>query len=92
MTDLKIGSFYWVRMVIGDERENVIPETHWMPARYTGKSGDSTHAREETRGDQIVLVAYPPDTWDFIGFRSDDGHHFVDVMQVGFEMLRPDLT
>lgn len=87
MIDLKKGSFYWVRMVIGDERKAVMPETVWAPARYTGKSAD-THMREETRGDYIVAIAYSPDTWDFIGFRSDDGHHFVDVMEIGEELVR----
>lgn len=83
------GCFYWVRMVIGDERANIIPKTTWMPAMYTGKSAD-TVAREETRGDEVVLVAYSPDTWDFIGFRSDDGHHFVDVVQVGPQICLSD--
>jgi len=28
------------------------------------------------------------DTWDFIGQRSDDGHHFVDVLEVGVPVER----
>lgn len=86
-TELQIGSFYWVRLVIGDERQNVIPETSWQPARYTGRSAD-THAREETRGNEIVVVAYSPETWDFIGYASADGHHHVDVMQVGAKIVQ----
>lgn len=23
------------------------------------------------------------ETWDFIGYRSEDGHHFVEVIEVG---------
>lgn len=84
-TELQKGAFYWVRVVAGDERSAMIPATSWQPARYTGRSAD-THAREETRGDQIVLVAYSPDTWDFLGYYSADGHHHVDVVEVGAEI------
>lgn len=82
MTELQKGSFYWVRVIEGDERDAVIPLTSWQPARFTGKSAD-THAREETRGDHVVMVAYQPDTWDFLGYYSAEGHHHVDVIQVG---------
>lgn len=69
---LKVGSFYWVRTVIGAEREAMMPETDWQPARYTGRTLEGNHH----------------DTWDFIGFMSADGHHHVDVMEVGEEILR----
>ena len=42
-------------------------EPEWQPARFTGVSGDSAGGT----------------TWDFIGFNSDSGHHFVEVKQVG---------
>lgn len=28
------------------------------------------------------------ETWDFIGLRSEDGHHFVDVVEIGSEIER----
>lgn len=28
------------------------------------------------------------ETWDFIGLRSEDGHHFADVIEVGAEIVR----
>lgn len=42
----------------------------WQPARFTGVSGDGD-GRE---------------TWDFVGYRSEDGHHFVEVKDVGYEV------
>lgn len=86
--DLTVGVFYWVRMVIGEERTAMIPHTVWAPARFTGFSAD-THAREVLIGGTIHAIAYSPETWDFVGFRSDDGHHFVDVMDVGPEIPMP---
>jgi hypothetical protein len=69
---LRAGAFYWVRVVADSEREAMTPETEWQPARYTGQCGDASAAH----------------TWDFIGRASADGHHFVDVMQVGPEIVR----
>ena len=69
---LRIGAFYWVRTVADAEREATMPQTEWQPARYTGQCGDASAAH----------------TWDFIGRASADGHHFVDVMQVGPEIVR----
>lgn len=28
------------------------------------------------------------ETWDFIGLRSEDGHHFADVIEVGDPIIR----
>ena len=44
----------------------------WQPARFTGVSGD---------GDGKL-------TWDFIGLRAEDGHHFATVITVGAEVVR----
>lgn len=68
---LTSGAFYWVRMVEGDERNNIIPETSWQPARYTGRAGDSVG-----------------DTWDFLGYYSATGHHDVNVMEIGAEIIQ----
>lgn len=71
MTALRTGAFYWIRTVADAEREAMMPETEWQPARYTGRAGDSVG-----------------DTWDFLGRASADGHHFVDVMEVGAEIAQ----
>jgi hypothetical protein len=83
MSDLRKGAFYWARVRPNEH----LPESEWQPVRYTGKSAD-THAREETRGDEILIVGYSTDTWDFIGLRSEDGHHFAEVVEVGEEIVR----
>lgn len=67
---LRQGAFYWVRIVAGAEREAVIPDTSWQPARYTGRAGDTVG-----------------ETWDFLGYYSATGHHDVDVIQVGAEIV-----
>jgi len=41
----------------------------WQPARFTGRSGD---------GDARL-------TWDFVGLRSEDGHHFAEVIKIDSE-------
>jgi len=41
-------------------------QPEWQPARFTGFSGD---------GDGVA-------TWDFVGLRSEDGHHFAEVIDV----------
>lgn len=28
------------------------------------------------------------ETWDFIGLRTEDGHHFADVVEIGAEIIR----
>jgi len=48
-------------------RPNSRPDGEWQPARFTGVSGDSDAAA----------------TWDFIGFASANGHHFVEVVEIG---------
>lgn len=44
----------------------------WQPGRFTGMSLDSGG----------IL------TWDYIGQRCDDGHHYVEVVEIGEEIVR----
>lgn len=53
-------------------RSIVIDRSRWEPARFTGFSGDSDG----------------PATWDFLGHASADGHHHIEVLEVGQEINR----
>lgn len=79
MTDRKklvVGEFYWIYASIQQTDSNpcttarvgeVWNKPTWQPARFTGLSGD---------GDGR-------DTWDIMGLRSEDGHHFVKIENIG---------
>lgn len=81
------GRFYWVRVVSVGRPGRALAGS-WQPARYTGKSADTIAVERRTKT-RITIVAVSPETWDFIGQRSEDGHHFVDVVEVGDEIVRP---
>lgn len=81
MTDIPSLAGYWFLFQKGDiavERSLIIGRYYWVAVKSSRKAAEWQPARfTGVAGDSIGP------TWDFIGFNTDVGHHFVEVIEVG---------
>lgn len=79
---------YWLAIDNGDgtarEQSMDIGKYYWVLVTSSRKAPEWQPARfTGIAGDSIGA------TWDFIGFNSDVGHHFVEVLKIGTEIVAP---
>ena len=71
---------------MAQERTLTVGRYYWVAVKSSRKAAEWQPARfTGIAGDSVGP------TWDFIGFNTDVGHHFVDVVDVGPEIQQPGL-
>lgn len=80
---------YWVAIQKGETMEERSLRTgayYWVLVRSSRKASEWQPARFTGKSlDSVGL------SWDFVGFNSADGHHFLEVIEIGAELMRPGL-
>lgn len=79
---------FWLVIDNGDgtarEQSMDVGKYYWVLVTSSRKSPEWQPAR--FTGMSLDSVGM---SWDFIGFLSTDGHHFVDVLKIGNEIVAP---
>jgi hypothetical protein len=65
------------------ERDLIVGRYYWVLVQSSRKAPEWQPARFTGKSlDSVGL------SWDFVGFNSADGHHFLEVIEIGEELRR----